>query len=476
LATLSGRLDSASSSAQETAHRGGVVKNHPLLAKTLTLVLIGFLLWLPLTMVSNKINERSALQRQVERDVEATAFGPQRLIGPFIVLECVEDYMQELVAPGSRGDVIGHERRSRPCPARYVFPDSLAIEGDVPTEIRSRGIHPVRVFQSALAVRGTVRLPREPEPVPNATRRWTSAALAFVVSDLRGLKNVPALVFDQRSIPFQPGTRLFETAQTLLAPLELSALGVDTEHAFSFSVQVHGTSRLAIAPMAMTFVLDLQSTWPHPSFDGAFLPDARTVSDSGFRATWNINQFAAGGSSTWSEALRSGKLDAVRMLGVSFVDPIDVYARTYRAAEYGILLIGLTFALFLLFEAVRHWRVHAVQYGLVGSALAIFFLLLLALAEHIGFAAAYVVASAACIGLLTFYLTYVAGSLRRGIGFAGYFVTLYGALYVMLSSEDYALLLGSVLAFAALTAVMAATRRIDWFAWSRSIKAAQGER
>jgi inner membrane protein len=246
-------------------------------------------------------------------------------------------------------------------------------------------------------------------------------------------------------------------------------------HAFSFSLLVHGTSRLAFAPMAGSFVLTLQSPWPHPSFDGAFLPDSRSVTKDGFRASWNVNEFSAGGRGTWSDALRAGKLEA-RTLGVSLIEPVNIYAQTYRAAAYGLVLIGLTFALFLLFEVIKHWRIHPVQYALLGLALAVFFLLLLALAEHIGFMAAYIVAASACVALLGFYVASIVGSPARGIGFAAYFGVLYGTMYVMLSSEDSALLLGSVLAFIVLATAMIATRKVDWFALSTSLKSAPNTR
>ncbi len=44
----------------------------------------------------------------------------------------------------------------------------------------------------------------------------------------------------------------------------------------------------------------------------------------------------------------------------------------------------------------------------------------------------------------------------------------YGSLYVILQSEDYALLLGSILLFILLAAAMFLTRNIDWYAIGRS--------
>jgi inner membrane protein len=386
------------------------------------------------------------------------------------VLACIEEYVEEIVVASHRDDTVRRERKSRPCPSSYVFPDELAITGELPTEVRRRGIHAVRLYQSTLDFRGSFRLPEEPKQVPNATRRWSDAALFVAVGDLRGLKNVPTLSLGNRQIAFQPGTRLTETGPGIHAPIDLPIAGTVPDQTFAFTMQLHGMSRLAFVPMAKAFTANLRSPWPHPSFDGQFLPDTRTIGDDGFRATWTVNHFAAGGTAAWSETLRSGKLDRANALGVSLIDPVNVYSQSYRAAEYGILLVGLTFALFLLLEVVKRWPIHAVQYGLIGVAQAVFFLLLLALAEHIGFAAAYLIAASACVGLLTFYISYVVGSVRRALGFGVYFVALYGTIYLMLSSEDAALLLGSLLAFAGLAATMIATRRLDWFNLSASLR------
>ena len=39
----------------------------------------------------------------------------------------------------------------------------------------------------------------------------------------------------------------------------------------------------------------------------------------------------------------------------------------------------------------------------------------------------------------------------------------YGLLYMLVLSEDYSLLLGAIILFVALAAVMLATRRFDWY-------------
>ena len=150
-------------------------------------------------------------------------------------------------------------------------------------------------------------------------------------------------------------------------------------------------------------------------------------------------------------------------LSVGFVEPVNVYTQADRATKYGLLFIGLTFAGFFIFEVLKQLRIHPAQYTFVGLAMALFYLLLVSLAEQIGFAYAYLVASAACVGLLAYYLSYVLKSKFNGSLFASLLTALYGALYGILASEDNALVMGSLLVFGLLASVMIITRKVDWY-------------
>jgi inner membrane protein len=156
-------------------------------------------------------------------------------------------------------------------------------------------------------------------------------------------------------------------------------------------------------------------------------------------------------------------VDAIDTVSVSLVEPVNVYAQVDRATKYGLLFVLLTFVAFFMFEFLRQLRIHPIQYGLVGLAVAIFFLLLLALSERIPFAAAYLLAATACVTLIGYYLGHVLGGWLRGAGFAGLLATLYAALYGLLISEDNALVLGAGLLFLILAAIMVMTRRVDWY-------------
>ncbi|RZJ03522.1 MAG: cell envelope integrity protein CreD, partial [Rubrivivax sp.] len=157
------------------------------------------------------------------------------------------------------------------------------------------------------------------------------------------------------------------------------------------------------------------------------------------------------------------KPPALEGFAVALDNPVDVYRMTERATKYAMMFIVLTFAAFFVLEMVRQWRIHPMQYLMIGAALVLFFLLLLSLSEHIDFAWAYLVASAACIGLLAHYLRHVLGGWRPGLAMSGLLVALYGVLYGILVSEDNALMMGSLLLFGVLSAIMVATRKVDWY-------------
>jgi inner membrane protein len=146
------------------------------------------------------------------------------------------------------------------------------------------------------------------------------------------------------------------------------------------------------------------------------------------------------------------------MAQIDLIQPVDLYAQIGRAAKYGFLFIGFTFLALLLFDIVGGAQVRAAEYLLVGVGLVLFFVLLLAFAEVIGFAPAYLLASAA----ITAYSAAVLKSWRRALAVAALMVALYGVLYLLLSLEAYSLLIGALLLFATLAAVMYLTRNLNW--------------
>ncbi len=158
----------------------------------------------------------------------------------------------------------------------------------------------------------------------------------------------------------------------------------------------------------------------------------------------------------------SADASAPQTASINLIQPVDLYSRVNRATKYGFLFIGFTFLALLMFDVIGGVRVSPVEYLLMGAAIVLFFVMLLAFAEVIGFTPAYIVASAAIAGLNTAYSAAVLKSWRRAWFIGGLLVSLYAILYILLSLEAFSLLIGSLLLFAALAGVMYGTRRVDW--------------
>jgi inner membrane protein len=279
---------------------------------------------------------------------------------------------------------------------------------------------------------------------------------------------VSALALGDAQAEFLPGAGDAAVSAGMHAPLPTLRAGPAQALAFEFTMELAGSEALAIAPLAHDTTVALRADWPHPSFHGVFLPARHELGPGGFSAQWQISRHAAQGAERLAAC---GAAPCVQLgaqaLEVSFIEPAGLYQRLERASKYGFLFIGLTFAAFFLLELLRRLPIHPLQYALVGLALAMFFLLLTALSEHLAFALAYLAATLACAGLVAVYAAHLLRSARAGLAFGGALGALYGVLYVLLSAEDYALLGGAMLLFALLAAAMIGTRRVDWYQLTR---------
>jgi inner membrane protein len=436
---------------------------YPLLARALTIAAVAFLVLFPIKLIEGKISERRALADRVVAQFAAETSGPQAIAGPLLALTCEETFTEERqVMRGGKAETIA-EKKVGQCPTVFVPPRVLRIAGKMPVETRHRGIYGIRLYRASLDIAADFEWPAPATWNGLNQRVWKNAYLVTAVSDPRGIK---AARSETTAALTQGKDDVFDGRFAIREDLgEYKARKVGEALAFRYLVELAGTSSLAIAPVGDATEIRLASNWPHPSFGGAWTPDERRITAEGFEATWRMSHLATGGQAIWDRSAREGKLlNAAAAAGVSLFDPVNVYTLSYRATEYAFLFVLFTFAALALAETLSGIRLHAVQYALVGSALAVFFLLLIALSEHIAFAQAYGSAAAACVALLTFYLRHPLASWARTAAFFALFTTLYGTLFVLLKSEDHALLMGSLLVFAVLAVTMIATRKVDWAA------------
>ncbi len=348
----------------------------------------------------------------------------------------------------------------------YFLPERFELDGQVQTELRARGIYQARLFHADNRINGHFSLPAQLGIKEDfADYQFDAPFLAVGISDIRGIENALKLELDGQRLDFVPGTQVGWLGEGVRVTLPTLDTRNATELTFGFDLRLQGTGSLQVLPVGKASHVSLAANWPHPSFIGNFLPAKREINDQGFSADWQTSFFSTNLQEAMNRCVMGNDCEAFngRSFGVSFIDPVDQYLKSDRAIKYALLFIVLTFAGFFLFEVLKSLAVHPVQYALVGVALAFFYLLLLSLSEHIGFALAYLLSASGCVLLIGFYVCHVLHSVRHGLSFTAGLAALYGLLYGLLSAEDYALLMGSLLLFGLLGVFMVLTRKLDWY-------------
>jgi inner membrane protein len=448
------------------------MKQRTLLAKSLAVGGLGLIVMIPLVMIQGTVSERRALRYGAIVDIANSSSGPQKLLGPVLVVPYRERV--ERIRKDDKGRQ--HVEVKYEDGWMSLLPETLDVAGSVTTEERYRGIHKAQLYHAKLSLKGSFAVPQQfGLAQPRGSISWGHAFVAVGIQDIRGIKTRPMLSWQGRSLAFAPGTQQGVPINGLHAPLgELPASAATYQ--FAFELDLQGTEQVEFVPVGKETVVKLRSTWPHPSFIGRFLPDQRSIGGEGFEALWRTSHFATGMGQLWDGCRSSGCRDVLQAaFGVAFIQPVDIYLKTERAVKYGALFIGLTFLAFFLFEVFTRLAIHPIQYGLVGIALAIFYLLLLSLSEHVSFGLSYLIAATACVGVLAFYAAYVLRGVRRAAGFTVLLSGLYAVLYVLLQLEDYALLMGSGLLFAIVASLMVLTRNVDWYRAGKDEPAPAGE-
>lgn len=414
------------------------------------------LLLIPLLMIRGTINGRERYRDEAVERVSQSKAGEQRLLGPVRVLPWSQ--VRDVAVVDADGKRI--VKRETETGYDLQTPRHLSINGEMKPSQRSIGLFKVQVYSLHARLKAQFD-DLDYEAVEGRT--YGQPYLVLGIQDVRGLVGTPNLRIDGKALGLQPGSLAMDGVSkgvhALLPALADSDQGrLSDVHGVEMEFVLDGTQALSIVPVGDDNQIALTSPWPHPLFGGRFLPNERRFGPQGFQASWALSSLATGAQSQL--ATGSSDVDALR---VDLVDPVDVYTQADRASKYGILFVVLTFVAFGLFELIKRLPIHPLQYLLVGLALAIFFLLLLSLSEHIAFWQAYLISAVACIGLQFFYLAGVLRSRGRAAGFASMLTLLYGALYGLLASEDSALLMGSLLLFGILAAIMWITRKIDWY-------------
>jgi inner membrane protein len=419
---------------------------------------LAVLMFVPALFVWLLVEDRTHRAADVVSEISGHVGGQQTFLGPTLAIPYTIP-AQSLTEPAKHGMYL-------------VFPTRASGAVKVATEERHRSLFKVPVFQADAKLDASFDLAGVPAAAPpGAELDWSQAEMVVGVSDARGALAdatvtaggktgtlFPAAVAQSMSLGGEQGPQLRLTL--LGAKLEGLAqpnAKFDVTSALRFS----GAQRIAVLAYGKTTHLTVESDWPSPGFDGGFLPVNRNVSRSGFDAEWSV-PFIARGVRAEGQADSITGLDGTA-LGVSFIEVADPYQSVNRSLKYVPLFLGLIFISYFIFEVTTGKRVHPAQYVLVGIAQLIFYLLLLSLAERIGFDFGFLLAGAATVILLATNAGWIFASRRHGLRALAIFSLLYTLIYLLLRLEDNALLVGAIASFLVVAAAMYFTRGIDWY-------------
>jgi len=419
---------------------------------------LALIMTIPAFFVSGLVDDRTKRADDVVREISGHVGGPQTFLGPTLAIPYS-------VPPQSSADSTKHG-------TYLVFPAQASATLKTATEERHRSLFRVPVFQADLKFDANFDLSRVPAAAPQgAVLDWSRAEIIVGVSDARGALADATLTTETKTVTLVPAEIAENISiggdqnQHIKLSLFSSKIGdlarPDTQFHVTSALRFSGAERIAVLAYGKTTHLTAQGDWRNPGFDGGILPVNRNITNQGFTAEWSVPFIARGVRAEGPSDLVTG-LDATA-LGVSFIEVTDPYQSVDRSLKYVLLFLGLVFLSYLVFEATTGKRVHPAQYILVGVAQIIFYLLLLSFAERIGFEYGFMLAGAATIFLLSANAGWIFASRLQGIRAFVIFTVLYTLIYLLLTLEDNALLVGAIASFLAVAAAMYVTRRIDWY-------------
>ena len=423
---------------------------------TLVLV-ISLLFMIPVGQVEDLIRERHRYGEQAKNEVEQK-WSKKQSTGAVVLSVPIVQKRTRKNQEGKK-EVYFHNSHV------HFLPEDLKIFAVTDNVIRHRGLYRIPLYETQLEVKGTfAKIKEHIQNLEDTRVLWDKAELNLGVDEVRGLKEVKVL---WNGVALKPDVGNMRanvcTAAVKAAIAGDSALAAGGRSEFHVSLRIKGSEALEFLPFGETTEVKMSSNWGDPSFDGAFLPDRYDIAGNRFTSQWkvlglnrNLPKYWVGGRTLKKE------MDKARF-GVKFLMPLETYQLNTRAVKYSFLFVALTFATMFFIEILFGLKFHPMHYTMTGAGLCLFYLLLLSLSEHLGFAAAYALAGTGTILSIVLYVLGVT-RVKKGAGIVLVQLSvLYGFLYVLLQEEDFALVAGSIGLWLVLGLVMYVTRRIDWF-------------
>ena len=421
--------------------------------KAILISVLTLFLMIPMVLIADLISERELTARDATIEVSQKWSGAQTLLGPVLSIPKIETTIGKDGKTEKTTNVI------------QILPETLSIRGEVKTQELKRGLYEIVVYNAPIELTGSFVLPEELSNLSQEALNdifFEDAMLNIGISDLRGISEQVNMDWGGQRIVFNPGIRHTGVLSSgVSAHADIKTLLNDGVIEFMVKLELKGSEKLRFTPIGKSTVVNLNSNCTTPSFTGAFLPDDRDVNDEGFTSGWkvmhlnrNYPQVITG--SRWESDLKKSEF------GVDMLLPVQHYQKSMRTVKYAILIIVLTFVVSFFVEVLQKKRIHPFQYLLIGTALCLFYSLLISISEHTDFTIAYSIASVMTVTLITCYMTGVLKIKKTALAIGGLLSLLYLCIFVLIQLETYALLVGSIGLFVILAAIMYVSQRINW--------------
>jgi len=417
--------------------------------KLLIIGLIALALLIPQSFTLDLIEERQLRLTEAEEDIRGKWSREQTLLGPYLSLPYFE--LKETISNGEKKLVKEHK-------TKYILPEQLNLSGNIDAQLLHRGIFDVVVYTNTLSIDAKFdSLIIEKMGLQAENILWNQASIMIGVSDLRGISGSPNFKVDDKALIMEPFSERNGQKKGLLSKTEIDV----NKSGFNFSGELvlKGSKDFSIIPVGKTTHLSLIGNWPSPSFQGEFLPENRQITEAGFESNWNILHFNRPFGQEFDGYIPDLNQSA---FGLSLVNPVDQYQQSTRTSKYAILIITLSFLALYLMELLTKSQIHPIQYTLIGFALVLYYTLLIAISEHLGFSSAYWIASLATVILLGLYSFSIFSNWKETGIFSVILSIFYIFIFIIIKQQDFALLIGSIGLFIALAITMFISRRINF--------------
>ena len=451
------------------------------LIRCIIIAVLAIALQIPVTSVKDIVNERMALYTTATNNISESWGTEQTISGPALIIPYVtwKDHKDVVTERVDGKDVKQeHIRREYYNCYKVVLPESVHFDAQMDTETRYRGIYRKTLYEAPVDIKGAFALPKAEQFGPNVHEiAWENAWLAVGITDVRAIAEEKPLQWDGLNQGAnKPGTDVdLLLGAGFHAALPLTENLAGTRHDFSLHLKIRGSGGIAFTPVGEQSTITLAGSWPHPSFQGTLLPAERSITEKGFSATWNISNLArtypqmgqlfgeeykAQNIGEEYKARNRGSAITKFTVGVGLYENVSLYRMVIRAVHYAILFMAVSFVAMFSFEMLSRQRMHILQYGMVGLSMSLFYLVLLSLAEHVGFDKAFTAATALTVLMNSLYVASAMSRKTYGLMMAGILSALYGMLFLLLRMEDFALLMGTGLVIVLMGVLMFVTRKL----------------